>query len=202
VYAKTGNHTAVYLYIGYELNNYWDLIVMGFYDKQQMVGLSTKTLRPGIQARYQPSGKLKLLFGLPTIFAAEWTALPKTDIGMGYYMTNESRFFIRQRLSNHISISAQYSRLWRYSDDTYFNNSTYYIGITDEITFNRVSNLQPQLFADVNFKLYKDIGISIGAGYNLSSKMSLYNNEDKVYDGFKSKDNFFVNCSLQFIRLM
>ena len=57
------------------------------------------------------------------------------------------------------------------------------------------------VFASFDFKLYKDIGFSIGAGYNPSSNMNLYNNNDKVYSGIKSKDNFFVNCSLQFIRL-
>jgi hypothetical protein len=201
VYAKTGNHTSIYIYIGYEFNNRWNLILMGFYDKQQMVGKISQSLMPGLQARYQPSNKLKMLFGLPTLFAAEWTALPKTDIGLRYDISNESRFFIRQRLSENVSISAQYSSLWRYSDDTYFNNSIYNPGSNNTATFNNISNLQPQLFADVGFKLWKDIGLSIGAGYNLSNKMSLYNNKDKVYDGLKSKDNFFINCSLQCLRL-
>ena len=120
---------------------------------------------------------------------------------MRYDISNESRLFIRQRLSNNVSISVQYSSLWKNSDDTYFNNSIYNPGNGNAITFNNVSNLQPQLFADVNLKLYKDIGLSIGAGYNFRNTMSLYNNSDKVYDGIKSKDNFFVNCSLQFIRL-
>ena len=200
LYTKTGNHSAIYLYIGYEFNNYWNLIIMGFYDKQRLVGETTKTLLPGIQARYQPSDKLKLIFGLPTIFATEWTAFPKTDIGMAYYLSNESRLFIRQRLSNNVSISLQYSCLWNYSEEAYFNNSIYNHGINNKVTFNRVSNSKPQLFADVDFKLNKDIGFSIGAGYNFSSKMSLYNNEDKVYDAFNSKNNILVNFSLQFLR--
>ena len=201
LYAKTGNHSAIYLYIGYEFNNYWNLILMGFYDKQQLVGETKKTLLPGIQARYQPSGNLKLMFGLPSIFAAEWTAFPKTDIGMAYYISNESRLFIRQRLSNNVSISLQYSRLLNYSEEAYFNNSIYNAPNNNIVNYNRASNLKPQLFADVDFKLWNDIGFSIGAGYNFSNKINLYNNEDKVDDGMKSKDNFFVNCSLQFIRL-
>ena len=200
LYGKTGNHSAIYLYIGYEFNNYWNLILMGFYDKQQLVGKTKRTLLPGIQARYQPSCKLKLMFGLPAIFAAEWTALPKTDIGMAYYISNESRLFIRQRLSNNVSIALQYSRLWNYSEETYFNNSVYNPGNNHMVNFNRASNLKPQLFADVDFKLYKDIGLSIGAGYNFSSKISLYNNEDKVYDAINSKNSIFVNFSLQFLR--
>lgn len=201
LYSYTGNHSAIYIYIGYELNNYWNLILMGFYDKQQMVGKATQTYRPGIQARFQPSGKLKLMFGLPTIFAAEWTALPKTDIGLSYNLSNESRLFVRQRLTNNISISVQYSSLWKYSESAYFNNSNYNTDNGDVVTYNNASNLQPQLFTDVNFKLYDDIGLSIGAGYNFSNKMSLYNNEDKVYGAISSKDNFFVNCSLQFVKV-
>jgi hypothetical protein len=199
LYNKTGNHSAVYLYVGYEFNDYWNLILMGFYDKQQLAGETKKTLLPGIQARYQPSGKFKLMVGLPSIFVAEWTALPKTDIGMAYYMTNESRIFIRQALSNNVSISFQYSRLWNYSEEVYFNNSIYNTG-NNKVTFNRASDLKPQLFADVDFKLYRDIGFSLGAGYNFSSKMSLYNNEDKVNDAINSKNNIFVNFSLQFLR--
>jgi hypothetical protein len=200
VYAKTGNHSSVYLYIGYEFNNFWNLILMGFYDKQQMNGETSQSLMPGLQARYQPSNKFKLLFGLPTIFAAEWTALPKTDIGMAFYISNESRLFIRQRLSNNVSISLQYSCLWNYSEETYFNSSIYNPRFNTVVAFNRASNLKPQLFADVDFKLYKDIGLSIGAGYNFSSKISLYNNDDRVYDAINSKNNIFVNFSLQFLR--
>ena len=202
LYTKTGNHSAIYLYIGYEFNNYWNLILMGFYDKQQLVGKTKRTLLPGIQARYQPSCKLKLMFGLPAIFAAEWTALPKTDIGMGYYISNESRLFIRQRLTNNISISVQYSSLWNYSDEAFFNNSIYNPGNNNEVTFNKMSSLQHELFADLNLKLYKDIGFSIGAGYNFSGNMNLYNNKDKVYDALKSKDIIFINFNLQFIRIM
>jgi len=201
LYAKTGNQFSILLYIGYEFNNCWDLIFLGVYDKKQMVGQTKKNLTPALQARYQPSSKLKLLFGLPTILAVEWTALPKTDIGMKYDITNESRLFIRQRISNNVSISLQYNSLWNYSEDTYFNNSIYNPG-NNEVTFNKVSYLQPQLFTDVNFKLYKDIGFSIGAGYNFSNKMSFYNNSEKVYTGLHSKDNFFVNFSLQFVRIM
>jgi hypothetical protein len=201
LYAKTGNHSAIYVYVGYEFNKRWDLILMGFYDKQQMVGKTQETLRPGLQARYQPSGKFKLLFGLPCIFATEWTALPKTDIGMAYYMSNESRIFIRQRLSDDISISAQYSRLYNYNEEVYFNNSVFNTG-NNTVTFNKAVNLNPQIFADVSFNLWKDIGFSVGAGYNFSSNISLYNNEDKVYDAMKSKENLFINFSLQFLRIM
>ena len=30
LYAKTGNHSSIYLYIGYEFNNCWNLYLMGF----------------------------------------------------------------------------------------------------------------------------------------------------------------------------
>jgi hypothetical protein len=53
-------------------------------------------VRPAIQAKYQPSGKFKIMFGLPDIIATEWTALPKMDIGMQYDIDNETRIFIRR----------------------------------------------------------------------------------------------------------
>ena len=156
----------------------------------------------GVQARYQPSNKLKIIFGAPTVLAAEWTALNKTDIGMKFMYTTESQFFIRQRITKNVSISAQYYSSFNNSDATYFNNSIFSPNNSSMVTFNNISYLQHQLFASFDFKLYKDIGFSIGAGYNPSSNMNLYNNNDKVYSGIKSKDNFFVNCSLQFIRLI
>jgi hypothetical protein len=201
LYAKTGNHSAIYVYVGYEFNGYWELIVLGCYDDQQLVGKSKKTIRPAIQARYQPSDKLKIMFGLPDIIAAEWTALSKTDIGMRFDMQKETRLFIRQRLSNTVSISVQYNRLWNYSIDTYFNNSIFNPDNNNEVTFNNISYLQPQLYAEVNLKLCKDVGFSIGSGYNFSNKMSLYNNEDKVYSGIRGKDNYFITCSMQFAQL-
>ena len=201
LYAKTGNRNIIIGYIGYELNNHWDLILLGRYGEQQMVGQTKDMSIIGAQARYQPSGKFKILFGAPTIFATEWTALRNTDIGMKFMFTTESQFFIRQRLTKNVSVSAQYYSSFNNSDGTYFNNSTFSPNNSSSVTFNNISYLQHQLFVSLDLKLYKDIGFSIGAGYNPSSNMSLYNNSDKVYSGIKSKDNFFVNCSFQFIRL-
>lgn len=191
LYAKTGNQFFSILYIGYELNNCWNLILLSGYNNQQMNGQTTEKPIIALQGRYQPSTKLKLLFGVPTIFAAEWTAFTTTDIGMKYFITNESHFFIRQRISNNVGISFQYISMWNHSADTYFNNIIFNPGNNNEVTFNNISFLQPQLFADVDFKLYKDIGFSIGFGYNFSNKMSLYDNNDMVYDAIKSKDNIF-----------
>lgn len=201
LYAKTGNRNLLLVYIGYEFNNRWELIVLGRTGEQQMVGENRDLSIGGVQARYQPSGKFKMLFGVPTVFATEWTALSNTDIGMKFMYTTESQFFIRQRITKNISISAQYYSSFNNSDATYFNNSTFSPNNSSTVTFNNTSFLQHQLFSSIDLKLYKDIGFSIGAGYNLSSKMSLYSNNDKVYTGIKSKDNFFINCSLQFVRL-
>jgi len=201
LYANTGNRALFLLYVGYEFNKSWDLIVLGRFGEQQMVGQSKDLSIGGVQARYQPSGKLKLLFGAPTVFAAEWTAFRKTDIGMKFMFTTESQFFIRQRITKHVDISVQYYSSLNNSDATYFNNSMFSPNNNSPVTFNNITYLQHQLFAGIDLKLYKDIGFSIGAGYNPGSNMSLYNNNDKVYTGIKSKDNFFINCSLQFVRL-
>ncbi|HVN49680.1 MAG TPA: hypothetical protein VMU30_12770 [Bacteroidota bacterium] len=155
----------------------------------------------GLQARYQPSSRLKLLFGVPVVLAAEWTACENTDIGMEFLYTTESLCYIRQRLSNSVSISAQYHGSLNNSDATYFENSIYHQDNNHQITYNNITFLQHQIFASIDLKLYKDVGFSIGAGYNLRSNMSLYNNTNKVLDGIKSSDNFFINCSLQFVRL-
>jgi hypothetical protein len=200
LYDKTGNESFALLYIGYEINPSWDLILLSGYTKQQLFGKVTEKPLYGFQARYQPSSKLKLMFGAPTIFATEWTALNKTDIGMDFMYTTESFFYIRQRMTNNVSISVQYNSSLNNSTATYFNNSIYKPGNNSTIIFNKVSNLQPKLFTELNFKLLQDIGFCIGAGYIFSSKMSLFNNNEKVYDGLKSKDNFFVYFSMQFLR--
>ena len=201
LFTKTGNQFFSILFIGYELNNHWNLILFGGYNKQQMNGQATEKPIVALQGRYQPSSKLKLLFGVPTIFAAEWTVFTNTDFGMKYFITNESQFFIRQRISNNIGISIQYISVWNHSSDTYFNNSIFNTSGNNEVTFNNISYLQPQLYVDIDFKLFNDIGFSIGLGYNLHNKMRLYDNTDMVYDAINSKDNIFINCSLQFIKL-
>jgi hypothetical protein len=201
LYSKTGNRNLFLVYLGYELNNGWDLILLARFGKQQMVGQSKDISIVGVQARYQPSNKLKIVFGAPTVFAAEWTPLSKTDIGMKFMYTTESQFFIRQRLNKSVSISAQYYSSFNNSDATYFNNSIFSLNNSKLVTYNNISYLQHQLFASLDLKVYKDIGFSIGAGYIPGSEMNLYNNSDKVYSGIKSKDSFFVNFGLQFIRL-
>jgi hypothetical protein len=201
LYTKTGDQLTSIVYFGYELNNRWNIILLGRYKKQEMLGQSKDESIVGIQARYQPSNKFKLLFGAPCIFSAEWTALPKTDIGLKYTIYNESYLFIRQRLSKKVGVSVQYNSLGNNSEGTYFNNTMYNAGGNNKVIFNKVAYLQQQVFAGVNFNLYKDIGFSIGAGYNFSNKMNLFNNNDKVYNGINSKDNLFVNFSLQFARV-
>ncbi len=200
LYAKTGNRLLPLLYIGYELNNRWDLILLGGSAHQEMAGQAKEQTLLGLQARYQPSAQLKILFGAPTVFAAEWTALSKTDIGMKFMYTTESLLFIRQRVADNVSIALQYYGSLNNSNATYFNNGTFNPD-NSPVTFNNITYLQHQVFASVGLKLYKDIGFSIGAGYNPRSNMSLYDNNDKVYSGITSKDNIFVNCSLQFVRL-
>ena len=201
LYEKTGNRNLILVYIGYEFNRAWDLILLGRFAEQEMCGETQYMPIGGIQARYQPSGKFKMLFGIPTLFAAEWTALSHTDIGMKFMYTTESHFFIRQRISKYFSISAQYYSTMNNSDATYFNNKTFSPDNISQVIFNNISYLQHQVFASLDLKLYKDIGFSIGAGYNLSSGMSLYNNEDKVFSRINGEDNYFVNFSLQFGRL-
>ncbi len=188
-------------YIGYECNEHWDLIFLGGYLERQMVGQKKEQPVVGFQARYQPSTDLKILFGAPAVFAAEWTPLTNTDVGMEFLYTTEALGYIRQRISPVVSVSAQYHGSLNNSDGTYFNNSIFYSDHGQAITYNNVTFLLHQLFASLDLKLYSDIGFSIGAGYNLRSKMSLYDNSDKVYDGVNSKDNYFINFSLQFIRL-
>ena len=201
LYKYTGNETSVLAYAGYAFNNKWALILLATYNDKQMNKKAVKTMLGGVQARYQPSPKLKLLFGAPAIFAMEWTALPQTDVGMEFMITMESLCYVRQRLSNNVSCSVQFANTLNYTSETFFNNTTLSTKDNGVVTYNNVTYYQPKLFGELNFKLWKDVGFSVGAGYNFSNKAKLYNNNDKVYSSLKSKDNFFLNCSLQIIRL-
>jgi hypothetical protein len=201
LFKKPGNQFFSVLYVGYELNKKWNLILLSGYDIKQMEGQTKEKPIIALQCRYQPSTKLKILFGVPTIFASEWTALSKTDIGVKYFITNESQIFIRQRISNFIGISLQYNSSWNKSTDTYFGRSILRLSNNNEISYNNITFQQHQLYADIELKLKSDIGFSIGFGYNPSSNISLYVNNDKVYDRIISEDNLFVTFSLQFLKI-
>ncbi len=198
---KTGNRFFTVFYTAYEFNPMWSLYLLTAYDIKQLEDKSEKKLLIGLQGRYQPSKKFKILFGAPTLFACEWTMLPKTDFGFKYSVSDETLVFVRQRLSNFISISCQYNSNFNKSDETYFGSVLLNPEIDDQTIYNNLTLFQHQLFTEISFNLYEDIGFNIGFGYNFENKVEFYNNHSLVSDDYISKDNLFINCTLQFLRL-
>ena len=201
LYAKTGNRFFSIFYTGYEFNSYWSLILLTGFDIQKMEGESIEKPIIALQGRYQPSTRFKLLFGAPSVFALEWTMLPKTDIGFHYFITNEKQIFIRQRFSKNISASFQYNSTYNKSNAIYFSSQLLNTDTGIQTAFNNISLNQQQLYTEIGFSLLKEIGFNIGFGYNIESKMELYNNNAFISDNYKTIDNLFINCTLQYIKL-
>ncbi len=197
LYEKTGNQFFSLLYVGYEFNARWNLVVIGGYDTQQMEGISKGKPIIGLQLRYQPSNRCKVLIGAPTLIAAEWTVLPATDFGMKYMITRESQVFVRQRLTQDVGISLQYKSGSNKSIGTYFHADVYSPDRGPGIFFNNCSQIQQQVSVNLGVNLSRNLGMEVGIGYKLKGNMSLYLNDVRVADGLKSANGYFLTCSLQ-----
>ena len=199
LYEKIGNRFFSILYFGYEINNEWAVILMGGYDSIQLEGEESNKPIVAIEARYQPTENFKMLFGVPILLAAEWTALQNTDIGMKTFITSDSQFFIRQRLSKIFGISMQYNCDWNKSLNTYFNSVTI-PGSSDQMSkYNNISFLQHQMSLNFEFRLSHELGLNLGVGKNFSSNFNLYYNKEKITDDFKSRENIFAIINLQYL---
>lgn len=200
LYEHTGNKFFSILYVGYELNKYWNLILLGGYDIQQMENKAQSKPILAIQARYQSSPKFKCLFGVPTIFACEWTFLPKTDLGIKYFISGETTVFIQQRFGERISGSIQYKQDFNKSDNTYFSGVTYQFSENKNVIFNNATYLENQLSAKMGILIHNDLSLNIGLGYNFGSKIELYNNDRLVEDN-NSAGNFVLMVSIQYLKI-
>lgn len=201
LYEKTGNKFFSILYVGYELNKYWNLILLGGYDIQQMETETHSKPIIALQGRYQPSSKFKCLFGVPTIFACEWTCLPKTDIGLKYFISGESIAFIQQRLGKNIHGSIQYKQDFNKSDNAYFNSTVYQFTENENTFFNNATYLENQLSAKLSVLIRKELSLNFGLGYNFESNIELYNNDKLTNNNVRSMENFVMMISIQFLML-
>jgi hypothetical protein len=201
LYEKTGNKFFSILYVGYELNKYWNLILLGGYDIQQMENEAHYKPIIALQARYQPSTNFKCLFGVPTIFACEWTFLPKTDLGIKYFITGESIAFIQQRFGEKIHGSIQYKQDYNKSDNTYFNGITYQFSENENAIFNNATYLENQLSAKLSILIQNDLSLNIGFGYNFNSKIELFNNDKILDENINSFENFVLMVSIQYLKV-
>lgn len=198
---KTGNKFFSILYIGYELNKFWNLILLGGYDIQQMGNVTHSKPIIALQGRYQPSSKFKCLFGVPTIFACEWTCLPKTDIGLKYFISGESIAFIQKRFGKKINGSIQHKQDLNKSDNAYFNNTVYQFTENENTLFNNATYLENQLSAKLSILIRKELSLNFGLGYNFESDIELYINDKLTDNNVRSMENFVMMISIQFLML-
>ena len=198
LYDRVGNNFFAVSYIGYEFSPKWNLILMGGYDWQEMENaIKTKPLM-GIQARYQPSARFKLLFGVPSIMAFEWTALKNTDIGFHYFISGNVSTFIQQRITEKLNISVHYNR--EINDDTFFNTNSFFSSSNDKIAFNNIVFTTSQLSAEIGFLTTNLLGINIGIGYNFKEKLSLFRENENINNNYRSKSFLTLNLRIQYLK--
>lgn len=200
LYEKTGNRFFTIFYTGYEINTEWNLIAMGGYSYLNMVDQTTEKPLFGLQARYQPSKSLKILFGVPTILGFEWNCLQNSDIGGKYFVTGEAQLFVRQRLTEVFGISAQYSRDLNKSDNIYFDNTMLTSSDGNSCLFNNIRDLQQQISINTEYNISKELGVTFGMGKYLDSNIKLFNNSEEVLKDIDSKTGYFINFSLQYLK--
>ncbi len=199
LYDKTGNKFFTVFYCGYELNSKWNIILMGGYDRQEMENKIEEKPLIAIEARYQPSEKLKILFGVPTIFAFEWSALKNTDLGFQYFVTGGISSFIQQRITKRVNFSILYNK--EINDDTYFKTNTIISNNNNTISFNNISLTNSQLSAEIGFLTTNYIGINIGLGYNFKEKLYLQRNTDRINSEYYTKPYLSINLRIQYLKL-
>ena len=200
LFDKTGNKFFTVSYIGYELNPKWQFILMGGYDIQQMEYKTKEKPLVAFETRFQPSKKFKMLFGVPTIFACEWSVFNKTDIGFNYFLSNGLSTFVQYRLAEKTNLTLQYYSDSYKSSDTYFITNQFFYD-SNSISYNNITFSKSQLLSEIGFLTSKDLGINLGFGYNLKKQMSLYNNTDLVNNDYKTKANYFVSVRINYTPL-
>jgi hypothetical protein len=199
LYDKTGNKFFTVLYCGYELDPKWNIVVMGGYDRQEMENKTVEKPLMAIEARFQPSNKFKMLFGVPVIFAFEWSALKYTDLGFQYFINGGISSFIQQRITKKVNFSLLYNR--EINDDTYFKTNSIILNSNNNIAFNNISFTNSQLSAEIGFLTTDFIGINIGLGYNFKESIALYHNIDKINSLYCTKPFLSLNLRIQYLKL-
>lgn len=197
LYDKTGNNFFTVAYCGYELNPNWNIVVMAGYDRQRMENSVLEKPLIGIEARFQPSQRLKFLFGVPTIFAMEWTASKNSDIGVNCSVSGDTELFVQHRITKKLNFSIRYSdELFK---DTYFSTKDF-ISKSDQISFNNLSFRNNRLLAEIGYWTTDLIGINLGFGYNFQKSIQINHNSSMINDQYSTKPYLAMTMRIQYLK--
>jgi hypothetical protein len=194
---KLGNEFFVIGYLGYAFNKNWQIVGMGNYSWLQKPEGLNRSFLAAFQLKWFPKKNLKLMTGLPVIFATEWTTLEKFDLGVYCWYNMKNASFLRYRINNKFSISTIYKATDLKSDKVFTEPTS--IAIENKnITYDNIYQVQHRLSLELGFKFTDNTSVQFNAGRILFTDTK-YNYNDEVQLHSTKGNGWFAGVSVYYL---
>jgi hypothetical protein len=194
--SSAGNVIRPMLTMGYALNDRWQFIALAAFSRTSMFNEASTSPEIGVEMRYQPSPRFKLVMGLPDIVAVEWAPsrllLEASLAWTGTFSTDALALF---RLSDSVFAGLHHYGSANWSDVAYFNPSTYQ-GSNGAITFDKLRQYTYSTSVDVGARVYQNVAIILSAGYRIGGRVGLYRNTE-LQSEISGKNEYFAKLTFQ-----
>jgi hypothetical protein len=194
---KLSNQFFVVGYAGYSMFDNWQIIGLFRYDMLWKPDGLKRSIIPGVQVKWLPQKNLKLMTGMPVIFATEWTPFEKLDLAAYCWYNMKNNAFIRYRITDKISISTIYKASNFKSSDIFGDTKTTTIE-NQTFSYDNMTQTQHRLALEIGCRFTPNTSIQLTLGRLLyaNTKYNLNDNEQRQSTSLKG---WYVGASIYFL---
>jgi hypothetical protein len=193
-----GNRVFTALYGGYAFNKQWQLIGFGVYEQLWKYDKLEKTPLGGLQLKWMPTKNIKLMTGMPVVFAGE-SSINKLDLSASFWYNMKGNAFVRYRFTDKTGLSLIFKNSDLYSTDMFFAPQTKSFNNKD-YTYNNITQFQQRLTLEFGLKCTKNTSVQFNFGRILSSDTE-YNFDDDNIRNSQNGDGWIGGFSFYFLNL-
>lgn len=196
LYDEPGKEFFVMDYAAWEFSPRWNLVLLAGWDRKQAVGRSLTRWIGGGQLRWQPSPTLKILTGVPTPIAVEWTLPTGTDLGCAWFLPGETSAFVQQRFGRRFDLALAWSAVDEAG--SWFSPRT-----LDEAgrsaTFDEVRTTHRKLSLEAGVLASRRIGVNLGVAWHYGGDLSLWRDGNLVADDLRTGSYPTIGVRFQYL---
>jgi len=196
---RTGNEVFPLAYVGYAFSPQWQLVAVGgvsFLWRDHDTKVSPIA---GGQLRWIPFHGLRLMVGMPDLFAVEWSVVPWLELAGHVWFEGDADALVRVRALEDLSATVQFERTGARGGEGVFAR---HAGpeAAEGVEFNSVTQDRNRVFLELAWRLEKTTAISCRFGRTFAEDAEL-RLDDETVGSVAGRDEWFVGLGVSLLQL-